>query len=172
MGAFDDLIPGGSAAGAKPAKPGMMGGRGAGTAGQQQAAQARQSALNALVGQVRRVDQLYNQDFAGGWAEKGPAVLGEYINSAPASQRFNSASAGLNNPFMAAFRVPGNGSQSDLELKAFIDSNQPNNDDTDERIQEKLRNIRNRVNEEVKSKGLPAPNWGAKPLSPSIKRIR
>lgn len=168
MGAFDDLIPGGGA------KPTMMGGRKAGgTAGQQQKASAQTSALGALISQVQRVEQLYKQDFAGGWNEKGPAVLGEYINASPASQRFNSASDGLNNPFMAAFRVPGIGSQSDMELKAFISANQPNNDDTDERIEEKLRNIRNRVNFETKAKGMPAPNWsGGAALSPRIKRIR
>lgn len=104
------------------------------------------SALDALQGQVDRVGELYRQSLKGGvpngiasWA---PDML------APQQGQFDSAAQGLTNPFMAAFRVEGQGSQSDTELRQFLQANTPAQGDSDLVIEEKLGNIQRRIDAE------------------------
>lgn len=118
---------------------------------------ARVSALTTLQGQVDRVQQLYEQGFRD---TDGLAAIGQYFPSNQTRQ-FNSAGAGLTNPYLSAFRVPGVGSQSDAELRAFIDANQPSSWDYDDQIEEKLNNIRRAVDARRQELGLEPYQWGA-----------
>jgi hypothetical protein len=116
--------------------------------GKEQAARDNaQTAADALATQLSRVQQLYTSDL------KGLAVADTGLT--PAAGRFDSAAAGLSDQALAAFRVPGSGAQSDRELASFVAANQPQATDYDERIEEKLRNIRTRLDARRKALGLP-----------------
>lgn len=124
-----------------PTPTGMFGGGSRPLTGAQaQAAAQRQSNLTALARQFGVVQDRYNRDLKG----VGPASLLEYL-PLPRNKAFNSAASGLSEVAQASFRVPGVGSQSDLELAAFIAANQPQASDPDEQIEAKLANIRNRI---------------------------
>ncbi len=115
----------------------------------------KSGAFRALQEQIDRVTELYNQNLQGGLPNAVNNVIPDFMQ--PDLQAFDSASQGLINPFMAAFRIPGVGSQSDTELKQFLTANTPAQGDSDARIEEKLRNIQTRLNAERPdvSAGLP-----------------
>lgn len=120
---------------------------------------ARLSALTALTNQLRAVRFRYDRDLAGGPSITSPL---EYL-PLPTNRAFDSAAAGLENPFLAAFRVPGVGSQSDAELRSFIRGNVPSASDSDETIEQKLANIENRIQSEIQARGLRIPGPAAAP---------
>lgn len=111
----------------------------------EQAAQInqRKANLRALQAQLERVRQLYE---AGPGKTKGFMSLKDYLPT-DANGVFDTAGAGLSEQALAAFRVPGVGSQSDAELRAFVEANRPSASDRDAVIREKLRNIETRLNE-------------------------
>lgn len=113
------------------------------------------TALDALASQIDRVTELYSKGFRG----QGLLTPFEYIDSLPGNAQFNSAGAGMSDQALAAFRVPGVGAQSDRELLSFIQANQPTNNDPDAAIEEKLSNVRRRVDAARTARGLPAWNW-------------
>jgi len=137
---------------------GMMGSRGGGkpmTAQQQAAAGQRQQTLNALAAQYSRVRGLYDQNLKG----VGPSSLLEYL-PLPRNKAFNSAAAGLSDLATAAFRVPGIGAQSDADAARMVAANQPSASDSDEAIEAKLANLRNRLAQAgVKIPGESASGW-------------
>lgn len=133
-GLFDDLIP------QKPAAGSMFGATKPPTAQQAMAMQQRQANLNALANKYADVRDRYNRDLKG----VGISSLLEYL-PLPKNKAFNSAASGLSDLALAAFRVPGVGAQSDRELQAFVQANQPSNWDSDQEIEAKLGNIRNRL---------------------------
>lgn len=110
--------------------------------------------MQALNSQMRRTWDTY----AAGPGATEPNTLGALADfnpySAPNSQ-FNAAAAGLGQQGLAAFRVPGSGSQSDTELKAFIAANQPSAGDTDASIKEKMANIERRMGPIYAANGFP-----------------
>lgn len=106
--------------------------------------------IRAAQQQIDRLGQLYQQ---GPGATKGLSGILDYLPS-PGNKRFDTAGAGLGEVGLAAFRVPGVGSQSDAELRAFIDANRPSASDYDVQIQEKLRNLQNRLNQTYGAYGL------------------
>lgn len=109
--------------------------------------------LNALVEQINRVQQLYEANLKD--EAFGPiSSIGEYLPT-PTNKQFDSAAAGLAEQGLAAFRVPGVGAQSDTELRQFVAANKPTASDYDSQIEEKLRQLRTRVNETRKALGLP-----------------
>lgn len=118
--------------------------------GVKQARDSRISNLNALAQQINRVDQLYK---TGVGATKGIAGALDYLPT-PGNKKFDAAGAGLAEMGLSAFRVPGVGSQSDKELKAFVEANRPMASDYDEAIQEKLRNLKTRLREAYKPFGV------------------
>jgi hypothetical protein len=73
---------------------------------------------------------------------------------------FDSAGAGLSEVGLAAFRVPGVGSQSDSELRQFVAANTPRAGDRDSAIQEKLGNLRRRLEATKQA-------WGVDPKAPA-----
>lgn len=98
--------------------------------------------LKAMEQQIARVRELYNK---GPGATKGAASLIDFIPRLDRNENFNAASAGLGEIGLSAFRVPGMGSQSDAELRQFIEANRPSASDNDSKIEEKLRTLENRL---------------------------
>lgn len=109
--------------------------------------QARTARLRALEQQLSRVDQLYGQNLRGGAPNQLNRLVPDIFN--PTLGQFDSSAAGLAEQALWAFRVPGVGSQSDAELRAFVNANQPQSTDSDLRIEEKLGNIRRRIQAEL-----------------------
>jgi hypothetical protein len=117
----------------------------------------KRAALTSLEAQINRVDELYQK----GFKDEALGVissLGEYLPTNEAAQ-FNAAGAGLAEQGLAAFRVPGVGSQSDTELRQFVEANRPQNTDRDVAIEEKLRQLRTRVDATRAEMGLPSAQW-------------
>jgi hypothetical protein len=117
--------------------------------------------LDALVGQINRVQQLYDQGLRD---EAIPLLssLGEYLPT-PTNRQFDSAAAGMAEQGLAAFRVPGVGAQSDTELRQFVEANKPSAGDYDASIEEKLRQLRARVDSTRQAMGLSPAQWGNAP---------
>lgn len=119
--------------------------------------QQKRAALTSLEEQINRVDELY----ANGFKDEAYGIfssLSEYLPSDEASQ-LNAAGAGLAEQGLAAFRVPGVGSQSDAELRHFVEANRPSSWDRDVAIEEKLRQLRTRVDATRAEMGLPEAQW-------------
>ena len=115
-------------------------------------AEARQSSgldpqklanIRAAQGQLDRLQYLFDK---GPGRTDGLRGLLDYLPS-PENKQFDTAGAGLGEVGLAAFRVPGVGSQSDAELRAFIAANRPSSSDYDSVIKEKLGNLQNRLNQ-------------------------
>lgn len=126
-----------------------------------QKAAAKRAALTSLETQINRVDDLYRKGF------KDEALgfissLSEYLPSDDASA-LNTAGAGLAEQGLAAFRVPGVGSQSDTELRQFVEANRPSSWDRDVAVEEKLQQLRGRVDATRAEMGLPPAQWGGTP---------
>lgn len=125
---------------------------------QQAAAQAlrmRNGQLDALVKQISEVQSLYER---GPGATKGIAGLADYLPT-DANSAFDTAAAGLAEQGLAAFRVPGVGSQSDRELAQFVAANRPSSWDKDVAAEQKLKQLRLRVDEARKAAGLAPADW-------------
>jgi hypothetical protein len=129
------------------------------TFGDQQTANAKSANLDTLVGQINRVQQLYDKGLRD---EAIPILssLSEYLPT-PSNKQFDAAAAGMAEQGLAAFRVPGVGSQSDTELRQFVEANKPNAGDYDSQIEEKLRQLRLRVDNARQAAGLPPAQWGS-----------
>lgn len=130
---------------------------GASPSANDQKLQAKHAALESLTTQINRVDELYQN----GFKEEAYGIissLGEYLPTNDAAQ-FNAAGAGLAEQGLAAFRVPGVGSQSDTELRQFVEANRPSSWDRDPAIEEKLKQLRVRVDATRQAMGLPAAQW-------------
>lgn len=112
--------------------------------------------MDSLVDQINRVTQLYN----GGISQEGAANLWGALDAlGPQAAQFNSAGQGVADQALAAFRVPGVGAQSDLEARQFASANTPQAGDWDVAIEEKLNNLRRRVDANRAAMGLPAAEW-------------
>lgn len=120
---------------------------------EESAAGQRATRLQTLLKQIERVEGLYGQNIRGGM----PNFIAGNVPFVPTNEQFNSAAAGLAEQGLAAFRVPGVGSQSDNELRQFVEANRPRAGDTDLAIEEKLRQLRLRASEELMSLGVEAP---------------
>lgn len=127
--------------------------------------------LRAMENQIGRVRDLYKQ---GPGATKGLMGGMDYLPT-PGNKQFDSAGASLSEIGLAAFRVPGVGSQSDAELRAFVEANRPMASDYDVQIEEKLRNLENRLTEAYKPYGVKyggsAPRKAAAPKGWKVERI-
>lgn len=125
--------------------------------------QGKGSALDALQTQVDRVGELYRQRLQGGLPNAVNSLIPDFMQ--PGVGAFDSAAQGLVNPFQSAFKVQGQGSQSDTELRQFIQANTPEANDPDAVIEEKLRNIQTRIDAERAAHGQaqPAPQATAAP---------
>lgn len=106
----------------------------------------KSGAYAALQQQIDRVTELYRQNLQGGAPNFINDIIPDFLQGG--KDVFDSAAQGLVNPFMAAFKVPGQGSQSDTELKQFLAANTPQQGDSDGVIEEKIRNIQTRLDAE------------------------
>lgn len=115
----------------------------------------RLSRLNQLSGQVNRVQELFN---TGVGTTRGLMGVQDYL---PLDQnaQFDTAGAALSQQGLAAFRVPGTGTVSDRDAMMFDRANLPTASTRDVAIQEQLRGLRARVDEERKALGLPPVDW-------------
>jgi hypothetical protein len=112
----------------------------------------KSGAYLALQTQIDRVNELYLNSIKGGAPNVLNSVIPDFLQSD--KEAFDTAAQGLVNPFMAAFKVPGQGSQSDTELKQFLQANTPQQGDSDAAIEEKIRNIQTRLDAEKPPEGV------------------
>jgi hypothetical protein len=114
----------------------------------------------ALEKQLTRIKQLYDE---GPGATRNVFGVLDYLPS-DANSKFDSAGAGLSEVGLAAFRVPGVGSQSDNELRQFVMANTPKASDRDAAIQEKIRNLTTRLESTKQA-------WGVDPKAPAAQLL-
>lgn len=117
--------------------------------------QDRISRLNQLVAQIDRVQQLFDQ---GPGSTSGIWGVQDYLPT-DANARFDAAGAALSQQGLAAFRVPGTGTVSDRDAMMFDRANLPTASTRDSAVDEQLRGLRSRVDEEMRTLGLTPPNW-------------
>lgn len=129
--------------------------RGGLTADQVAERTAKITQFNALVSQINRVQQLYDQSVG---KTKGLKGLMDYLPS-DANARFDAAGAALSQQGLGAFRIPGTGTVSDRDAIMFDRANLPTADTRDSAIEEQLRGLRSRLEQEYAARGLPAPQW-------------
>lgn len=122
----------------------------------------RVSRLNQLVGQINRVQELYDTSIG---TTKGVEGLADYL-PLDDNKRFDAAGAALSQQGLAAFRVPGTGTVSDRDAIMFDRANLPTASTRDAAIEEQLLGLRNRVEAEMASLGLDAPQWETAPTEP------
>lgn len=106
--------------------------------------------LRALQQQIADVRKQYTDGFKNGGTVDS---IADYFPS-QRTRAFNSAGAGLGDVGLAAFRTPGVGSQSDAELRAFVDANRPSSRDFDSEIEQKLTNLERRLNATYQEMGV------------------
>lgn len=106
--------------------------------------------LRALEDQLARVSELYR---AGPGSTSGVSGIQDFLPTQE-NDRFNAAGAGLAEVGLAAFRVPGVGAQSDRDLEQFVSANKPSAGDRDAVIEEKLRNLRTRLDNTYEALGI------------------
>lgn len=106
--------------------------------------------IRAAQAQIDRLNKLFMN---GPGSTKGVSSLLDFLPSSSNAQ-FDTAGAGLGEVGLAAFRVPGVGSQSDAELRAFVDANRPRASDFDSRIKEKLHNLQSRLDQTYSAYGM------------------
>lgn len=140
--------------------------RAAATAGGKAPDPLKLAQFRALEQQIARVQELYE---AGPGGTTGVASLMDYLPG-DANAAFDSAAAGLGEVGLAAFRVPGVGSQSDTELRQFVAANTPSASDRDAAIREKLGNLRRRLEATRTELGMDAPVQDERPNA--MTRIR
>ncbi|MDQ3483428.1 MAG: hypothetical protein M3448_08510 [Pseudomonadota bacterium] len=110
----------------------------------------RIAALNAITNQLRAVRSRYENQLEG----QGLSSIMQMLPT-PGNMAFSTAADGITNPFMAAFKVAGQGTQSDADQLQFIQANIPRHNDYDSVIEQKLANIENRVGEFRQAANLP-----------------
>jgi len=122
--------------------------------------------LTSLATQIQRVRQLYDQSVG---QTSGVGGIADYFPT-EANRQFDTASAGLAEQGLAAFRVPGVGAQSDTELRQFTQANRPQASDYDVSIEEKLRQLQLRTNTELQALGQPQVDFSqqSQPVAPAI----
>lgn len=117
--------------------------------------------LDSLVGQINHVQDLFNR----GQRDNAIPLLGsltEYFPT-PENTAFDAAAAGMAEQGFAAFRVPGSGSQSDAEMRQFVDANKPSTWSNDSTNMERLSQLRGRVDATRQALGLPPAQWTGLP---------
>jgi hypothetical protein len=127
----------------------------------QRKAQVQRGNLDSLVQQINRTQDLYSNS-QDGFGFMGLGSVGEYLPT-QANSQFDAAAAGLAEQGLAAFRVPGVGSQSDTELRQFVEANKPSSWSMDSANKERMRQLRTRTENTRREMGLPAPQWKLPP---------
>ncbi len=120
--------------------------------------QQKRASLESIVTQINRVDELYR----GGLKDEAFGLISSIGDFMPteANRQFDTAARGLAEQGLAAFRVPGVGAQSDTELRQFQQANMPSASNYDASIEEKLLQLRTRVDATRSEMGMPPAQWG------------
>lgn len=127
------------------------------------------SRLNQLAKQINRTQELFNSGIG---TTSGAASLQDYLPT-DSNAKFDVAGAALSQQGLAAFRVPGTGTVSDRDAIMFDRANLPTAATRDAAVQEQLRGLRERVDEERKSLGLGAYQWtGETSATGTEKKVR
>jgi len=108
--------------------------------------------LRALERQIADVRGQYEQNFRGGAPNALVGMLPNIIR--PENGQFDSAGQGMADTGNAAFRVPGSGTTSDADAARFVAANTPQSGDSDQVIEQKLRNLSTRLDETYRAMGL------------------
>ncbi|MES2781905.1 MAG: hypothetical protein V4657_03850 [Pseudomonadota bacterium] len=116
---------------------------------------SKEGAYKSVIQQIDRLYQLYNDGIG---STEGVAGLMDYLPT-ESNAMFDTAGAALGDQGNAAFKVPGMGAQSDADAARFVAANQPQASDRDGAALEKLRALRQRLENNMDSAGLPAPQW-------------
>jgi hypothetical protein len=106
--------------------------------------------IEALTAQINEVERQLSANFLG----ENDRGFREYLPS-PTNRAFDAAASGLSEQALGAFRTPGVGSQSDAELRAFVEANKPGASEFDEVNLQRLSNIRTRLDAQREAMGLP-----------------
>lgn len=122
-----------------------------------QAQTDRFSRLMQLANQVGRTQHLYNTGIG---TTKGLAGVQDYV-ATDANARFDVAGSSLSQQGLAAFKVPGSGQISDRDSIMFDRANLPTASTRDAAVEEQLRGIRSRVDEELKALGRAPLDWAS-----------
>lgn len=117
---------------------------------------AKIATMNSIVDQINRVQELYNKGIKN---EDITNLFGLLDSVGPEAGRFDTAGQGMADQGLAAFRVPGQGAQSDMEARQFAQANTPQSGNWDAAIEEKMNNLRRRVDANRAAMGLPPANW-------------
>lgn len=115
----------------------------------------KRAMLNSAVTQLKEVERLYNANLK----DEAFGILSSIAEYFPSDDNaaFNTAAAGLSEIGRAAFRVPGQGSQSDFEAKEFAAANKPASGDRDVAIEGKIATMKNRIESILQAYGEPSP---------------
>jgi hypothetical protein len=123
---------------------------------QQAQANDRAKRIRSLAGQIDRVQELFD---AGPGSTKGLGGLADYNPWSDANNRFDAAGASLSEQGLGAFRVPGTGEVSNRDAIMFEKANLPSADKMDATVEEQLRGLRARVDEEFRAMGQQPYDW-------------
>lgn len=115
----------------------------------------RASRLDALAQQINRTQQLFD---SGPGSTTGLRSLADYLPTGE-NARFDTAGASLAQQGLAAFRVPGTGTVSDRDAMMFDRANLPTASMRDDAVDEQLRGLRARVDEERAALGIAPFQW-------------
>lgn len=124
----------------------------------------RLTTLRSLENQINRVQELFGKNVEGfnyNIPQAGVAFPNE------ANSQFDTTGAQLSSLGLAAFRVPGTGTVTDRDAVMFDRANMPSAGMYDKSIEEQLRGMRMRVEEEYAALGLPPPQWKGMEATPS-----
>lgn len=121
--------------------------------------QTRRANLDALIGQINEVQRLFNE---GPGRTSGVGAITDYLPSGT-NRAFDAAGAGLVEQALGAFRVPGIGPQSDADAARLERAYGIEASNFDAVNQQRLDQLRARVDETRASMGLPAASWEGLP---------
>jgi hypothetical protein len=115
------------------------------------AREGRGAKLSNLLSQLDRAEEIYRQEIKGGLPNP---ISGRLWPFSEGNSRFGAAAASAAQQAFSAFRVPGEGPQSDADLRLFVEANRPLPTDTEAAIEEKFQAVRARARAELKALGV------------------
>jgi hypothetical protein len=115
------------------------------------AREGRGAKLSNLLSQLDRAEEIYRQEIKGGLPNP---ISGRLWPLSEGNSRFGAAAASAAQQAFSAFRVPGEGPQSDADLRLFVEANRPLPTDTEAAIEEKFQAVRARARAELKALGV------------------
>lgn len=135
--------------------------RGGVTPDQRQQMNIRAGNIEAASQRLLDVGRMYREGYQN--EALGPiSSLAEWLNLGPltpGNEEFNTAGQGLVDATLPIVRVPGVGTQSDLEARMFAEANRVRASRSDRGNEAALDNIQNRLNAQRGQMGLPPLDW-------------